>query len=143
MANTEFHLKNLSGLGKAAAWLIKASSGYKLLAFFGEMGAGKTTLIQEICRQLGVDQDVTSPTFALVNEYFSDKEHTIFHFDFYRLDTALEVLDIGLEDYISSGYMCMFEWPEKIGPYLPDDCLRISIEVLSDNSRNIKLEFPE
>ena len=143
MTNTEFHLKNLSGLGKAAAWLIKASSGYKLLAFFGEMGAGKTTLIQEICSQLGVDQDVTSPTFALVNEYFSDKEHTIFHFDFYRLDTAEEVLDIGLEDYIASGYMCMFEWPEKIGPYLPDDCLKISIEVLSDNSRNIKLEFPE
>ena len=142
MSKSEFHLKDLSGLGEAAEWLLQAAGAMKLLAFFGEMGAGKTTLIQELCRQLGVVQDVTSPTFALVNEYFSSREGTIFHFDFYRLDEAEEALDIGFEDYLASGYICFMEWPEKIGPYLPEDSLKINISVMPDNSRLIKLEFP-
>ncbi len=136
-----FILESLSHLKEAAKWLIKKTSGYNYLAFYGELGAGKTTLIQEICKQKGVLQDVTSPTFALVNEYNTDSGGIIYHFDFYRLDSPQEVLDIGLEDYVSSGNPCFMEWPEKIAPFLPIETIKVFIDVKADNSRIIRLDF--
>lgn len=138
-----FIIRSLSHLEDAAKWLIKKTSGYNYLAFYGEMGAGKTTLIQEICKQKGVIQKVTSPTFALVNEYYTKSKGIIFHFDFYRLDSPEEVLDIGFEEYLSSGNPCFMEWPEKIDPFLPTDTLNVFIDVQADNSRIIRLDFPD
>ncbi len=133
-------MSSLSLLGDAAKWLLAKAKGFHCLAFYGDMGAGKTTLIQELCRQSGVKQKVTSPTFAIVNEYNSFGDEIIYHFDFYRLETPEEVLDIGFEEYVSSGNRSFIEWPEKIEPYLPSDTLRIFITVQSDNSRLIRLE---
>lgn len=142
MNNPSFHLKGLNHLKQAADWFFEAAKGYKYYAFYGELGAGKTTFIQQLCKYLGVKQEVTSPTFALVNEYSGTEDRSIFHFDFYRLDEPEEVLDIGFEDYISSGFKCFMEWPEKIEPYLPGDLLRVYIDVQDDKSRLIRLEFP-
>lgn len=135
-------VRGLSELKEAAEWLLKNTKGYLFLAFYGDMGAGKTTLIQELCRQSGVEQDVTSPTFALVNEYLTIENDLIYHFDFYRLEKPEEVLDIGFEDYISSGNLCLMEWPEKVEEFLPHDTLRIKITVQEDNTRLLSLDLP-
>ncbi len=127
---------------KAAKWFFKAAEKYRIIAFYGELGAGKTTFIQELCKQLSVEQKVTSPTYALVNEYTASNDQTIYHFDFYRLDHPDEALDIGFEDYISSGYLCFIEWPERVEPYLPPDTLRVYIDVQADESRLVHLVFP-
>lgn len=142
MSDNEFILKGLSQLGKAAGWVIKKAEGYKVIGFYGGMGAGKTTLIKEICRQSGVKQEVTSPTFALVNEYNIPGDRLIFHFDFYRLEYPEEALDIGFEDYIFSGNLCLMEWPDRIKPYLPAGTLKVFIDVRPDNSRIITIEIP-
>jgi len=140
--NPSFRLDDLSRLREAAEWFIETAGKYSLFAFYGDLGAGKTTFIQELCRQWGVEQEVTSPTFALVNEYSTADDRTIYHFDFYRLDHPDEVLDIGFEDYLSSGNTCCMEWPEKIEPYLPPDTLRVYIDVLTNTSRLIRLNIP-
>lgn len=142
MLESSFILRDLSQLTNAVEWLLKAVDKNKLLAFYGELGAGKTTLIQELCKHLGVEQNVTSPTFALVNEYAASNEQIIYHFDFYRLDNPEEALDIGFEDYVSSGHYCFMEWPERIEIYLPPDVIRIYIDVQTDNSRLISLVSP-
>ena len=107
----------------------------------GELGAGKTTLVRGILRQFGHTGSVKSPTYTLVEPY-ETKFGPVYHFDFYRLDTPEEVLDIGFEDYLSSDNRCFMEWPEKIGPYLPPESLKVFIEVQPDNSRIILLENP-
>ena len=135
-------IESLDHLGQAAKWLIEKTSGFNYFAFYGELGAGKTTLVQEICRQKEVVQEVTSPTFALVNEYNTKNNEIIYHFDFYRIDSPEEVLDIGFEEYVSSGNLCFMEWPEKIDPYLPEETIKIFIEPRADNSRFIRLDFP-
>ena len=140
MPLSDFNLKDLYGLEEAARWLLERSAGKKFFAFYGDLGAGKTTLIQEICRQLGVIQKVTSPTFALVNEYNARDNQVIYHFDFYRMEYPEEALDIGFEDYISSGNWCFMEWPEKIDPYLPADLIKVYLDVLPDKSRHIRLD---
>ena len=105
------------------------------------MGAGKTTFITAICRSLGVRDDaVSSPTFAIVNEYRGSDGQSIFHFDFYRLDKPAEALDIGLFDYLDSGCLCLMEWPENIEEILPEETLRVHIKVLPDESRVISWE---
>lgn len=142
MVNPGFILKDISQLPDAAKWLIKAFNTNRHIAFYGELGAGKTTLIKEICRQLGVIENVTSPTFALVNEYRAAGTITIFHFDFYRIDDPVEALDIGFEDYLSSGEFCFMEWPERVEAYLPSETIKVNIEVQSDNSRIVNIEFP-
>ena len=142
MLSLVFNIEGLSNLGDAAKWLLEKAKGYNYVAFYGDLGAGKTTLIQELCWQLGVNQKVTSPTFALVNEYNSYGDDIIYHFDFYRLDRPEEVLDIGFEEYVTSGYRCFMEWPEKVEPFLPPDTLRVFITVQQDNSRLIRLEDP-
>lgn len=95
----------------------------------GEMGAGKTTLISEICRQFEIEGPTSSPTYSIVNEYFSPKIGTIYHFDVYRLESEEEAYDIGIEDYLYSGNFCFIEWSEKIENLLPTSCVRINIQV--------------
>jgi len=119
---------DLSSLNDSIPWFFNAVGENTVVAFYGELGAGKTTLIQALCRHLGVKQEVTSPTFAIVNEYSGSDSRIIYHFDFYRLDNPEEVLDIGFEDYISSGDLCLMEWPEKIESYLPPETIRLYIE---------------
>lgn len=112
-------------------------------AFYGDMGAGKTTFINALCRELGVEDDSTSsPSFAIVNEYRSDTTaELIYHFDLYRLEDIEEALDLGIEDYFDSGALCLLEWPERIEPLLPDDVVRVRITVNpEDDSRLLSVE---
>ncbi len=124
----------------AAELIIERSRRRRVVAFYGEMGAGKTTLIREICLLLGVGDSVTSPTFAIVNQYVSADSETVYHFDFYRIDKIEEAFDMGYEEYFYSGRLCLVEWPEKIEPLLPEDTMRIKIEITGPDSRRITLE---
>lgn len=134
-----FLIRGLEDLSIAAKWLLTKTGSQRQMAFYGEMGAGKTTFIQAICRELGVVEDVTSPTFALVNEYSGYDDQVIYHFDFYRLNDPAEALDFGLEDYLSSDGYCLMEWPEKISPFLPEDICQIHLDVLSNQDRLLRL----
>ena len=109
----------------------------RVFAFYGKMGAGKTTFIQSICNSLGSDDNVTSPTFALINEYNTADLSSIFHFDFYRIENMEEAYDLGYEDYFYSSSYCFIEWPEMIEPLLPENIVKVKIEVLEDESRVI------
>ena len=113
----------------------------RVVAFYGSMGAGKTTFIRALCEELGVTDVVTSPTFAIVNEYEVNRaeDFSIFHFDFYRIKRLEEVYDMGYEDYFYGSSLCLIEWPELIEELLPDDCLRVTIRVLDDGSREISV----
>lgn len=121
----------------AAKELITAFSNDRVFAFYGKMGAGKTTFIQSVCRALGSDDNVTSPTFALINEYNTADLDSIFHFDFYRIKDIEEAYDLGYEDYIYSGSYCLIEWPEMIESLLPEKMVEVKIEVQEDNTRLI------
>lgn len=129
----------LPQLPQIAAQIITHAGSNKIFLFYGDMGAGKTTLIKELCAALGIGEAVTSPTFSIVNEY-RGSENNIFHFDFYRLKTQNEALDMGYEEYFYSGAYCFIEWPEKIPDLLPGHYTRISITVLSADERQIKVE---
>lgn len=126
-------INSLDELDKVAEAVIDSLGGRTVVAFDAPMGAGKTTLIGRIARYLGSEDDTTSPTFAIVNQYEGDR--TIFHFDMYRIDRIEEALDFGTEEYLSSGELCLVEWPEKIEPLLPDDTMVIKIEILSESAR--------
>ena len=118
---------NIEQLPDVARRLLDEFPDERFFAFFGPMGVGKTTLIKELCAQLGVEQNVCSPTFAIVNEYSDAEGEPIYHFDFYRIKNLDEAYDIGYEEYFYSGYFCFTEWTEKIEPLLPDHYLRIDI----------------
>ena len=120
-------------LDMVAAAVVEALNGRTVVAFDAPMGAGKTTLIGRIARYLGSEDDTTSPTFAIVNHYEGDR--TIYHFDMYRIERIEEALDFGTEEYLSSGELCLVEWPEKIEALLPDDTMVVKIEILSDTQR--------
>ncbi|HVW94503.1 MAG TPA: tRNA (adenosine(37)-N6)-threonylcarbamoyltransferase complex ATPase subunit type 1 TsaE [Mucilaginibacter sp.] len=122
-----------------ATQLLAFAKDTKIFLFYGDMGAGKTTLIKALCEQLGVSSPATSPTFSIVNEY-TGTDDTIFHFDFYRLKTETEALDLGYEEYFYSGAFCFIEWPEKISGLLPDHYVRVSISVQNDGSREVAVE---
>ena len=107
----------------------------RVFAFYGKMGAGKTTFIKAICEALGVDDVITSPTFAIINEYTSGEGESIYHFDFYRIKKLDEVYDMGYEDYFYSGCLCLIEWPELIEEVLPEDAVKVSIEEKADGNR--------
>jgi len=130
----------LTELPKIAKQLIAKAKDTKILLFYAEMGAGKTTLIKEIIKQLGVIDNVSSPTFSLVNEYFSAKNGTIYHFDFYRIEDETEALDIGIDDYFYTNNWCFIEWPQNIDSYLPEDAIVVNIEIIDEVTRRIK--FP-
>jgi tRNA threonylcarbamoyladenosine biosynthesis protein TsaE len=136
---TTIHVDSLDRLPEAAEKFVAAMGDETVYAFYGDMGAGKTTFINALCRRLGVEDDVTnSPSFAIINEYRSDTTaELIYHFDLYRLDDIDEALEIGVEDYFDSGALCFLEWPERIEDILPDDTVRVDIRVNDDNSRDI------
>lgn len=128
------HIKSLHSIAEK---LIHQFPEHRVFAFYGKMGAGKTTFIQSICKVLGTDDNVTSPTFALINEYKTADLKSVFHFDFYRIKDIEEAFDLGYEDYLYSGNYCLIEWPEMIEPLLPPNIVRVKIEVTDDGSRNI------
>lgn len=137
----EIVIAGLEDLERAAKAFLEAIGGNTLIAFYAPMGAGKTTFTTALCKALGVQEDaVSSPTFAIVNEYRGGLGQPIFHFDFYRIENPAEALDIGLYDYLDSGYLCLMEWPENIEGLLPEETLRVSISVQSDGSRMVRWE---
>ena len=118
---------------------ILGSNPKKIILFNGEMGVGKTTLIKQLCKSLGVQDATSSPTFSLVNEYYTSNNQTVYHFDFYRLNKETEALDMGVDDYLYSGNWCFIEWSEKIANLLPEETSTITIELLADGKRELKL----
>ena len=124
-------IKDLPGAAEA---LLSSFPQNKVFAFYGTLGAGKTTFIKEICWQLGIVDNVSSPTFALINQYMKTDGTSVYHFDFYRIKNASEALDIGFEEYVYSGDYCFIEWPEKIAEYLPDD--HIAVKINEDDKGN-------
>lgn len=135
-------VNNLTELPEVARQLINDLDDRTVITFNGEMGAGKTTFINALCRELGVESDDTSsPTFALVNEYRSDTTaELIYHFDLYRLENLEEALDMGIEDYLDCGALCLIEWPQVIDALLPTDVVEVNICVNPDGSREISWE---
>lgn len=130
---------SLKQLPQIAQQIIEVSSK-KTLLFYGSMGVGKTTLIKEIAKQLGVDDVVSSPTFSLVNEYQSGNGDIIYHFDFYRIHSEEEALDIGIEDYFYNNDWCFIEWPEKVKNLLPLNAVEIHLSLNNDETRNIMIK---
>ena len=137
----EIVIKDLEDLDRAAREFLKEIADHTLVAFYAPMGAGKTTFTTAVCKALGVQEDaVSSPTFAIVNEYRGGQGQPIFHFDFYRIDKPAEALDIGLYDYLDSGCLCLMEWPENIEDLLPEETLKVAIRVNPDGSRTLSWE---
>ena len=143
----EIDIKDLEHIREAAKQFISQIGDHRVFAFYGSMGAGKTTFIKAICEELGVTDVVTSPTFAIVNEYTCDTSltshpspltsHKIFHFDFYRIKKLEEVYDMGYEDYFYSDSLCFIEWPELIDEVLPDDAVKVTIKENADGTRTV------
>ena len=134
----QIRIENIQQIREAARQFIAQIGSRTVFAFYGKMGAGKTTFIKAICEEMGVSDVITSPTFAIVNEYTIDHSpSTIYHFDFYRIKRIEEVYDMGYEDYFYSGDLCFIEWPELIEELLPSDAVRVSIVELPDGSRVI------
>ena len=127
-------IDSIDELDKVAEAVVEALGGRTVVAFDAPMGAGKTTLISRIAAYLGAEDSVTSPTFAIVNQY-EGRDRTIYHFDMYRIERVEEALDFGSEEYLSSGELCLVEWPEKIEPLLPEDTMVVKIEILGDTER--------
>lgn len=131
----DIQIKSLDNIQEAAKTFLQNMGNARVFAFYGKMGAGKTTFIKALCEQLGVEDVITSPTFALVNEYTSGKGEPIYHFDFYRIKKIEEVYDMGYEDYFYSGNLCLLEWPEMIEDLLPEDAVKVTITEKEDGSR--------
>jgi len=132
-------IASLGQIAAAAREFVALMGDNTVFAFYGDMGAGKTTFINALCKELGVDEDETaSPTFALINEYRSDTTaELIYHFDFYRVESLDEALELGIEDYFDSGAVCLIEWPERIAAALPSDTVTVRITVNDDDSRTL------
>lgn len=135
----EIKIKSLDGIADAARQFVDAMGENKVFAMFGPMGVGKTTFVKAVCEILGVEDTITSPTFAIVNEYRTNTGDQIFHFDFYRIRKVEEVYDMGYEDYVYSGAVCFLEWPELIEELLPEDAVRVTLSEEEDGTRTIIL----
>ena len=142
----EIKIQDIEHIREAAREFINQIGDRRVFAFYGKMGAGKTTFVKAICEELGVEDVITSPTFAIINEYSINVQRStfnvqrIFHFDFYRIKKLEEVYDMGYEDYFYSGALCFIEWPELIEDILPEDAVRVSIEEQADGSRLVTIE---
>lgn len=145
MKQINITIPSLDQLDDAAQQFMSHMGDYTVYAFYGEMGAGKTTFINALCRALGVESDMTSsPSFAIINEYRSDTTaELIYHFDCYRLEKVEDAVEIGTEDYLDSGAICLIEWPERIDDLLPDDMVRVDIKVNDDESRLLSMTLPK
>ena len=140
MNEKEFHVQGVEGLAEVSDYLISRREEADVIAFYGPMGAGKTTLIKDLCHRMGVTDEVNSPTFAIVNEYVTEESESVYHFDFYRIKKLEEAYDIGYENYFYSGNLCLIEWPELIEPLLPERYLRVDIRLgATDDERIIKI----
>lgn len=135
----EILVDSLDGLQEVAEAVIESLDGRNVVAFCGAMGAGKTTLISAIMEYLGSEDNVTSPTFALVNQYGTSSGEVVYHFDFYRINRIEEVFDMGYEEYFYSGDLCLIEWPELIEDLLPEDAMVVKIEILSPTERKFTI----
>lgn len=133
----EITIKSLDAIHEAAKEFVKGMGNGKVFAFYGKMGAGKTTFIKALCEVLGVEDVITSPTFAIINEYTDGKGDPIYHFDFYRIKKLEEVYDMGYEDYFYSGNLCLLEWPELIEEILPENVIKVTIEEQPDGTRKL------
>jgi tRNA threonylcarbamoyladenosine biosynthesis protein TsaE len=136
----ESFICRIEQLEEIAGHLLQKYAGQRVFAFYGTMGAGKTTFIKAICKQLSVRDIVNSPTFAIVNEYLRKNDSSIYHFDLYRLKSWREMLDIGYEDYFYSGNYCLIEWPEKVENLLPGDTIRVELELTVERDQR-KITF--
>lgn len=133
---SEIIIHSLEDIKRAASEFVALIGNRRIFAFYGHMGAGKTTFIKAICEELGVTDAVSSPTFAIVNEYASNMG-SIYHFDFYRIKRSTEVLDLGFEDYAYSGNLCLMEWPELIEEFLPEETVEVHIEEIEGGKRRV------
>ena len=129
-------------IDQIAAEFLKQTKGFTIFAFSGELGAGKTTLISRICKQLGVAEIVTSPTFSIIQEYATLGGNAIFHMDLYRIRTREEAVDAGIEDCLSGNQICLVEWPEKVPEIFPEKTIFTDIEILSKDQRKLVIHFP-
>ena len=137
----DIKIQSLDHIQEAAREFIAAMGDNTVFALYGKMGAGKTSFIKALCQELGVEDVVTSPTFAVINEYRSDiAGELIYHFDFYRIKKLEEVYDMGYEDYFYSGALCFIEWPELVEELLPGNTIKVTIEELEDGSRKLTME---
>lgn len=134
-------IANESEIDRAAREFLKAIGDRRHIAFRAPMGAGKTTFTSALCRVLGVADDVNSPTFSIINEYRDSRGGTVFHFDFYRIEDSAQAFDLGLDEYFGSGALCLMEWPENVGEFLPDDTLDVEIGVGDGGERTISFDL--
>ena len=135
--NNKIIINGIDDIGRAAKEFLQVRPPLPVIALYGEMGAGKTTFTKALCLALNVKEGVNSPTFTLINEYTTEGGELIFHFDFYRINKLEEAFDIGFEEFVDSGHLCIIEWPEKIEQILPPDTLRVKISVLEDGTREV------
>ena len=133
-------IRSLDEIREVARQFVDAMGENRIFAFYGGMGAGKTTFIKAVCEELGVEDVVNSPTFAIVNEYLDGEGNPVYHFDFYRIKSEREVFDIGFDEYLDSGNLCFIEWPELVEKFLPDETIRVSITEENDGIRTIKAD---
>lgn len=137
MDGKTFHIQGVEALSEVSDYLMSLRDEADVIAFYGSMGAGKTTLIKDFCHRMGVTDEVNSPTFAIVNEYVTEEGEPVYHFDFYRIKKLEEAYDIGYENYFYSGHLCLIEWPELIEPLLPDRYLRVELKHGTDDDERV------
>ena len=133
----KFDINEQEELAEVSRYLLQQCQDFPLWIFKGEMGAGKTTLVKQICEDLEVIDIVNSPTFSIVNEYLTDDERSIYHFDFYRIKNEEEALDVGAVEYMESGELCLVEWPEKVSSLISEQHIEINIILAGDRQRKI------
>ncbi len=142
MTKKIIEIKSIDDYPAAAREFINSMKNNRIFAFYGSMGAGKTTFIKSVCEAMGVEDAINSPTFAIVNEYEDSEQNTIYHFDFYRIKNITEVYNMGYEEYLYSDAYCFIEWPELIEELLPEESVAVMIEEGSDGSRTITMNLP-